>query len=267
MKIMIRMSFLGRNFYGTQRLKKDRTIQGEFERLLSKIYCQDVKVMISSRLDRFVNALDFAITYTPVDDRISFCGLSVFLTSQLSPEVVIKDIRYVDDDFSCRHHCNHKTYCYLIQNKKPMNPLLSSLSFMPKQLLDTEKAKEALNLFLGTHDFVRFSTPEGDENTTLTIDKVSLKEKDGMIYLRFQGKNFLRYQVRFMVGSVIRYAQGKMTLKQIQRLLEGFDPDYPRYKAEPQGLFLERISYPKEIEEGYAPSVPSVFFDENPFNS
>ncbi len=261
MKIMIRISFLGRDFYGTQRLKNDRTIQGEFERLLSEIYCQEVKVLISSRLDRHVNALDFALTYTPVDERISFYGLSKFLSAHLSPEVIIKDICYVDDNFSCRHHCKCKTYCYLIQNVKPMNPLLSSLSYMPKTLLDVDKAREAIQLFQGHHNFVRFATPEGDEDTNLTIDKVSFTEKEGMLYLRFQGKNFLRYQVRFMVGSVIRCAQGKMSLDQIKRLLAGLDPDFPRYKAEPQGLYLESISYPDDIDAGKESSFPGVSFD------
>lgn len=243
MNIMIRIAFLGAGFYGTQRLKNDKTIQGEFERLLSKIYCSDIKVTISSRLDRMVNALDFALVYTPIDNRISFYGLKVFLTSQLGPQVVIKDICFVPENFSPRHHCLYKTYCYLVQNQKPMNPLLSPISYLPKILLNVEKAKEAIQLFIGTHDFIRFSSPEGEENTMVTIDNAYLEEKDGMLYLRFQGKNFLRYQVRFMAGSIIRYAQGKMTLEQIQRLLEGKDPSYPRYKAEPQGLFLEHIEY------------------------
>jgi len=82
-----------------------------------------------------------------------------------------------------------------------------------------------------------------------------------MLYLRFQGKNFLRYQVRFMVGSVIRCAQGKMSLDQIKRLLAGLDPDFPRYKAEPQGLYLESISYPDDIDAGKESSFPGVSFD------
>ena len=68
MKILIRISFLGTSFYGTQKQSDKKTIQGDFESLLSRVYDEKVKVTISSRLDRGVHALDFALTFDVLND-------------------------------------------------------------------------------------------------------------------------------------------------------------------------------------------------------
>lgn len=244
MKYMIRIAFNGESFYGTQRQKKERTIQGVFEECLSSLYDTEIAVTICSRLDRGVNALDYALTFTPVDNRISISHLKYYLTRYFKPEILIKNVIEVDDSFSPRYDCSKKTYCYLIQKSSAFNPLLKNISYITKKDIDVDKIKECISLFKGTHDFRRFATPEGDENTILKIDSVSVKEKHGMIYLRFTSKAFLRYQVRFMVGAIVTYAFNKGTLDQIKELLDGKDNDFPKNKAPANGLFLEKIDYP-----------------------
>lgn len=247
MVVFLRISFLGSEFYGTQKQPDKKTIQGIFESLLSRIYAKEVKVTICSRLDRGVHALDYALSFTKPDERISLDHLSYCLRRGLEHDsVVLKDIREIkDEEFSARYSCDYKRYLYLIQNKEKQNPLFDPISYHPKKVLDLNKIKEALALFEGQHDFRFFATPEGEENTVLILDKVSMEEKEGFLYLRFQGRNFLRYQVRFMVGAALLHAEDKLSLSTISELLSGKDILYPKKKAEPQGLILETIHYPQ----------------------
>ncbi len=245
MRYFIRISFLGSGFYGTQKQPNHRTIQGDFEERLSKVYDETVKVTISSRLDRNVNALDFAMTFDTEKDTITPSHLKYYLQRSFSDEVYIKDVRIVPSTFSPRYDCKDKTYCYLIQNTERRNPLFSSISYTPIHPLDIEKVREVLSLLKGQHDFSQFSTPEGDENTVLILDDADAVEVNGMLQIRFRSKAFLRYQVRFMVGAVLSYCDGKLTLEQIERLLCGENIKREKLKAEAKGLFLEHISYPE----------------------
>ena len=260
MKIFIRIAFLGKDFYGTQRQKKERTLQGDFEEALSLIYNEDVKVTISSRLDRGVSALDFGLTFD-TDKEMNLEHLSYFLQRRLGREVLIKDVREVGKDFSPRYSCLYKEYLYLIQLPEHRNPLLNPISFVPIDGFDEEKMKEALSLFVGRHDYRFFATPEGEENTLLEVDEIKTEIKKGLLYIRFKAKSFLRYQIRFMVGASLQYVYGKLTLDAIARLLEGENLKYPKLRAEPQGLLLEHIEYPSVKEEKQKNTFASILFE------
>ena len=245
MRILIRIAFLGNAFYGTQKQKNDRTIQGEFEKRLSQVYDEPIKVTISSRLDRNVNALDFALTFDTEKNTLTLSHLKYYLQRSFSDEVYIKDVKEVPTSFSPRYDCKDKTYCYLIQNTEKKNPLLSSITYTPIYPLDIIKVKEALSLFVGEHDFAQFATPEGNENTILILDEATAIEKDGLLQIRFRSKAFLRYQVRFMVGAILSYCENKLTLDDIKTLLTGKELKRQKLKAEAKGLYLERICYPQ----------------------
>ena len=247
MRYFVRISFLGRSFYGTQKQKNKITIQGVFEEALTRLYTAPIKVTICSRLDKGVSALDYALTYDD-NENLNISESKIFkYLSDISKDIVIRDVRIVGDDFSCRYDCLYKVYLYTIQNEIK-TPIFNDFTFMPDKPLDVDILKSGLEMFRGEHDFREFATlEEKDKNTVLTIDDVSLRERDGLIYIRFKGKSFLTYQVRFMVGSLIRLARGKISLKTIEKLLTGEKIKYPRYKIDSNGLLLEKIIYKFDI--------------------
>ena len=109
MNIFLRIAFNGATFYGTQKQKDKPTIQGLFEELLSKIYTVPVKVTISSRLDRFVSAMDFGLSFFSPSDRYSLDYLSYYLRRRLPSSVVLLSIEEKEDDFSARYSVKEKT--------------------------------------------------------------------------------------------------------------------------------------------------------------
>ncbi len=242
MRKFLRFAFLGTEFHGTQKQPHDETIQGLFESLLSRIYDREMKVTIASRLDRGVHALDFAITFDVHDTSISDEHLFYYLKRSLGKDILLKEMRNVDDTFSPRYDCLNKQYLYLIQERK--NPLLNPLSYSPKYEIDIQKLEDTLLLMKGEHDFRYFSTPDEDDNTLLLMEDVSMRREDGLIKIRFVSKSFLRYQIRFMVGSALSVSFGRMDIACVKDALN-LKRELPiKYKAEPQGLFLEKINYP-----------------------
>lgn len=243
MNVLIRFSFLGENFYGTQKQSDKPTIQGLFEDLLSRLYDTKVKVTIASRLDRSVNAFDFAINFLTPKETITLDHLSYYLRRSLPRDIFLKEVREVPESFSSRYSSLYKQYLYLIQNTEEKNPLLNRFTYVPKGVLDSSKIKEALSVMEGKHDFRFFANLEEEKNTLLTLEKAWVEEKNGFLFLRFRAPSFLRYEVRFLVGAALSYEKNKISLATIQTLLEGKEAPYPKIKAEPQGLMLEHIEY------------------------
>ncbi|MFA6829751.1 MAG: tRNA pseudouridine(38-40) synthase TruA [Bacilli bacterium] len=260
MRIMIRIAFYGKNYYGTQRQVDKPTIQNAFEKALSRCYQSPVKVTICSRLDKDVNAYDFALTFDAINDNMSLEHLHYYLNRTLGKDIFIRKLQYVDETFSPRYDCDFKSYVYTIQNGKEINPLLNTIVYSPTAPLDITKITEAMDLFKGQHDFRAFSTPEGDENTILSIADTQVFQKGDLLFIRVISKSFLRYQVRFMVGAAIRHALDKLSLETISGLLEGQNLKYLKLKAEPQGLTLEEIHYLAiDGESNYPTGLPKHF--------
>lgn len=246
MNIFIRFAFSGLNYYGTQIQPDKPTIQGVLEDTLSRIYNEKIRSTISSRLDKGVSALDFAINFQAPDRDFSLNYLAYYLKRSLPNDIFIKEVREVSDDFSSRYDVKYKIYTYLIQAGERRNPLLAHLTYQPVKALDADKLKESLKLFEGKHDFRYFSKPEKeDKSTILTIDRTSLHNKNGIFYISFKGKSFLRYQIRFLVGACLRYEQNRLSLDTIKKLLNGENVPYQKLKAEPQALILNKLYYPK----------------------
>ena len=68
------------------------------------------------------------------------------------------------------------------------------------------------------------------DRTILSVELV--EAEDGVVIdLRFNGEGFLYKMVRFLVGSVVRCAQGKLATSEVERLLAGvdFSEKAPRY--------------------------------------
>ena len=146
MKIAFRISFLGQNFYGTQKLNNKRTIQGVFEEVLSNLYDQKIKVAICSRLDRKVNATDFVLSFIAPDERFDVAKLHYVVSRYLGKDIHVIGAFIVPDDFHPRGSCLSKTYKYSIQNGD-INPLYNNFTFTPIRHIDEDRFIEALNLF------------------------------------------------------------------------------------------------------------------------
>ena len=64
-----------------------------------------------------------------------------------------------------------------------------------------------------------------------------------IITITFKGDGFLRYQVRNMVGLLIKVGENKLSTKDVERILESKDRTKSGKTAPPQGLYLVNVKY------------------------
>ena len=104
--------------------------------------------------------------------------------------------------------------------------------------------KEAIKYFLGEHDFRAFATDNKEkENCIRTINKVDIKKEEEKLIITFRGNGFLRYQVRNMVGILIRVGENKIEPEIIKEIIESKDRRKSGKTAPPEGLYLTNIVY------------------------
>ena len=104
--------------------------------------------------------------------------------------------------------------------------------------------KQAIKYFEGKHDFRAFVTNNKEkDNCIRKIEYADIKQIDNIINITFKGTGFLRYQVRNMVGILIRVGENKINPEYVKVILESKDRNKSGKTAPPEGLYLLDIEY------------------------
>lgn len=242
-RYLIDFSYSGANFSGYQKQPGKRTVQDEIEKVLSRINNNNsVKLTSSGRTDALVNAIHQKAHFD-LDKKIGAYKLNGALNSYLPDDIYVNSVTKVDNLFHARYMVKSKTYEYLI-NTGDYNPLLRTHVYQYCKPLNIRKMKKAVKYFIGKHDFTTFvSAEDKKEDKVREIYDASVDEKDGIIKITFKGSGFLKYQVRNMVGTLIKVGEEKVLPDIILSLLEKKDRKCAFLCAPAQGLTLTDVKY------------------------
>lgn len=241
-RYLIDFSYSGANFSGYQKQPGKRTVQDEIEKVLSSINNNSVKLTSSGRTDALVNAIHQKAHFD-LDKKIGAYKLNGALNSYLPDDIYVNSVTKVDNLFHARYMVKSKTYEYLI-NMGDYNPLLRTHVYQYCKPLNIRKMKEAVKYFIGKHDFTTFvSAEDKKEDKVREIYDASVDEKEGIIKITFKGSGFLKYQVRNMVGTLIKIGEEKVLPDIILSLLEKKDRKCAFLCAPAQGLTLTDVKY------------------------
>lgn len=242
-RYLIDFSYSGANFSGYQKQPGKRTVQDEIEKVLSRINNNNsVKLTSSGRTDALVNAIHQKAHFD-LDKKIGAYKLNGALNSYLPDDIYVNSVTKVDNLFHARYMVKSKTYEYLI-NTGDYNPLLRTHVYQYCKPLNIRKMKKAVKYFIGKHDFTTFvSAEDKKEDKVREIYDASVDEKDGIIKITFKGSGFLKYQVRNMVGTLIKVGEEKVLPDIILSLLEKKDRKCAFLCAPAQGLTLIDVKY------------------------
>lgn len=243
MRFKIKFSYDGSGYSGFQTQKGLETIQEKMEEALTKVN-NGVKtdLVATGRTDKGVHALA-QYGHADIGVNITEKKLKRALNSNLPDDIHVIETSLVEDDFHARYNVKEKIYQYRI-NLGEYNPLERNYVFQYNHELDVEEMKKAIKVFEGEHDFRAFVTENKEkENCVRTITKTKIEEKNKELLITFQGTGFLRYQVRNMVGLLIRVGEGKTTPEKVKEILESKDRTKSGKTAPAEGLYLVDVIY------------------------
>ena len=246
MRYLITISYDGTNFSGYQKQPKERTIQGELEKVLKEINGgKKVDVHASGRTDAGVHALAQRVHFD-LETKITSEKLSKGLNSLLPEDIFVKRVEEVSDNFHARFSAIGKEYIYKL-NMGEYNPLERNYVYQHNEKLDVVEMERAMKYLEGTHNFKSFTkTDDEKDDFVRTISQTSLvrDSKDiNKITFTFVGTGFLRYMVRNMVGTLIMVGEGKIRSEEIIEILKKQDRTKAGKTARPEGLYLKNVFY------------------------
>ena len=243
MRFLIKFSYDGSNYSGFQKQKGLDTIEKRLEDALTIVNNnKKTSITATGRTDKGVHAL-CQYGHTNIDVDITEYKLKRALNSNLPDDIHVIETKIVDDKFHARYNVKKKEYIYKI-NLGEYNPIDRNYIFQYNYNLDIESMKEAIKYFEGEHDFRAFATDSKDkENCVRKIYKTNIKQTKDLIEITFIGNGFLRYQVRNMVGLLIRVGEKKLSPKDVDKILKSKDRTKSGKTAPACGLYLVNIKY------------------------
>lgn len=243
MRYMIKFSYDGTLFYGYQKQPGLRTIEECLEKALYDINNHKyTKIVASGRTDKGVHALEQVAAFD-LDIDITLPKLKMAMNSLLPGDIHVISTETVDKDFHPRYMAKEKTYMYII-NTGEYNPMNRNYRYELNKKLNIDNMKKAIKSFIGEHDFYSFVSNECIKDSYVRIIKdVSIIEEDSKIIITFTGNGFMKYQVRNMVGTLIKVGLGKLDTNIIDKIFEDKSCEKYVFTAPSSGLYLKNVKY------------------------
>jgi tRNA pseudouridine38-40 synthase len=244
--------YRGGSFRGFQRQLEGPTLQDTLEAALREAGVS-ATVMPAGRTDRGVHAR-MQVVSLRLDPQDSPEALAARLPSRLPPELGLCVARRPHPSFHAQWSAAGKTYCYRVQLggtvAEAWRPYVMNVAEEPAlehHPVRPERFAELLGLAVGQRDFAAFHENSSPRKPRL-LEAATVHELGGGLFeVRLRGDAFARYQVRYLVGSALLAAAGRISEEQWRGALEHSER-ISGLKAASAGLVLWEVRYPPELD-------------------
>jgi tRNA pseudouridine38-40 synthase len=240
--IKLTLEYDGTEFCGWQ-IQKGRTIQGELEKVLSKILNEKIKIIGSGRTDSGVHALGQVANFK-TNSKAPHKNIQKGLNSILPHSISVVKIEEVPLNFHARFDAKNKTYRYSILNSQFNHPLLNNHFYRVPYKLNFSLMREEIKCLKGRHNFKSFQASDKKEHSSIrTISKINLSKKRKLIFLDITSDGFLYNMVRNIIGTLIEIGRGKFPSGSMKKILKAKNRKLAGPTAPAMGLTLIKVRY------------------------
>ena len=245
---LLKISYLGSNYFGWQRQPNRPTVQQIIEDKLSILFKEKIKLIGSGRTDAKVHALG-QIANFKTEKYKETTEIYNYLNATLPRDIAVLSVREVPLNFHARFSARGKTYLYRIYTKP--DPFLVGRGWYIKRSLSMEHLLKALNIIKDAECIVALSKGElKEKKKKVDIRDIKLKYDGKILDIEITASHFFRYMVRKIIGHSVHVALGKLSLKELSDILVSKDPTKALYIAPPEGLYLKEVYYnPNDLEK------------------
>lgn len=245
MRIALGVEYDGTRYHGWQRQNTVSSIQEEVEKALSKVASQAISVTCAGRTDAGVHAIEQVVhfdTDAKRPDKAWVLGSNTILPN----DIRILWAKPVFSQFNARYTAGARQYRYMIYNSRVSSALLRHRAAWYRLPLDEELMHEAGQYLIGEHDFSSFRGSGCQSKSTMrNMMFLEVSRNGNMINVDIKANAFLQHMVRNIVGVLIEIGAKKKPIRWIKEVLEACDRKAAASTADPSGLYLLKVDYPK----------------------
>jgi tRNA pseudouridine38-40 synthase len=239
----VTIAYDGTDFFGFQRQKNHRTVQGEVEKALKCLNWDGRAITSSGRTDTGVHAEGQVINFI-LDWDHSEHELINAMNSYLPGDISVTKVEIVDETFNSRFSAKARQYRYQIVFLPSRNPIFDRFYWRVWPEPNKDLLKSGSKKLLGIHDFSSLGKPpiiNGSPIRTVLLSEWTFLD-GGKAIFRIKAESFLYHMVRRIVFLLIQIGQGKMEAIDLDGTLNR-KKIMPAGIAPAHGLFLEKVIY------------------------
>lgn len=245
-RYFIELSYQGTNYHGWQVQPNAVTVQEVLDATLSRVLRQTISTTGSGRTDAGVHALQqFAHFDTEAPLPPSSVGKTVSsLNALLPPDVAVRRLIAVSDEAHARFDAISRSYQYHMHFEK--DPFLYQRSWKTRNDFDLERMNRGASLIRKHTDFASFCKSHAGSKTTVCKITEAVWEPDGAgkVVFRISADRFLRNMVRAIVGTLLDVGRMKISLDELQDIMNTGSRSAAGESVPAEGLYLARVEYP-----------------------
>ncbi|MGD1068132.1 MAG: tRNA pseudouridine(38-40) synthase TruA, partial [Vulcanimicrobiaceae bacterium] len=145
----------GSRFHGLQFQPTLRTVAGELEAVLARIFAEPVKITAAGRTDAGVHATGQVVSFSAAR-AFPTERLTLAINGNTPGDLKVREAAQVADGFTARFDALERVYDYLILNRPSPSAVWALRAWhVPRHLDEALFARASLPL-LGEHDFIAF---------------------------------------------------------------------------------------------------------------
>ncbi|HZK51234.1 MAG TPA: tRNA pseudouridine(38-40) synthase TruA [Actinomycetota bacterium] len=243
MNLRLDLAYNGAPFHGFARQSDVRTVQGDVERALGRLFGREPSSVCAGRTDTGVHALGQVMNVPEVPANTNFAGAMDALNGMLGPAISISRCEPAPDDFSARFSARSRFYVYAILDSPSPDPWLAPSSLWHRKPLDLDAMNEAAGHLIGHHDFSSFGRVAEGAPAERNLFELRCSRAGKLIKIRARANAFIQQMVRSLVGTLVYVGEGRMTPDAMPGILRGRDRSLAGPVAPPHGLCLVAVEY------------------------
>lgn len=245
MQYRLIVEYDGTDFHGWQLQPGARTVQGELEVAVARLFGVPVRVTAAGRTDAGVHAAGQVVCFR-ADREMAPATVRRALNALTGDDLSVCGVDCVDNGFDPRRHAASRRYVYRIWNRSEPSPFWRRYAWFVPRALDVAAMHRVAVQLCGEHDFSSFRGAGCDAahprrrvtRSTLTVD-------GPLLAYEIEATAFLRHMVRNIVGTLVEVGVGQRP-PDLQPLLAARDRTQAGATAPACGLCLVEVRYGRD---------------------
>ena len=262
------IEYNGNDLVGWQKQNEGVSVQSSLEEAAKNIFNQEFEIQGSGRTDAGVHALgQVAHINLPKGHRLTsrhpFYIISAFNSLLRDTNIRVISTKPVKTEFNARFSAVKRLYKYRILCRAAPPGLDKGKVWHFRKKLDINLMQEGVKHLIGKHDFTSFRTIKCQAKSPIrTIDEISFSREGEEVIMRVSAKSFLHSQVRIIAGTIAKIGDGTWNPEKILNILKAKNRSLAGPTAPADGLYLEKIDYPKNLLNDTWP----IIYDNQQYN-
>lgn len=248
MRYKLTIEYDGTDYYGWQRQKDGPSVQQALEEACEGLDGTRPTVFGAGRTDAGVHALG-QVAHVDLKKGLRADKVRDGLNHHLGNHAItVLDAEIASDEFNARFDAISRTYLYRIIDRRPKLALDKGRVWRIPVKMDADLMHHAAGVFLGQHDFTTFRDKQCQAKSPIkTIDELSVSRVGNEIHIHAKARSFLHKQIRSITGTLAEVGMGKMLSSDVKAALNAKDRKACGPVAPPDGLYLVRVDYKRDI--------------------